>query len=132
MRVASHVTAVKRHAGQLLSKSAQTLTSPSTTVACTRMLQLVREAPSTGSLRIADVHNVLVLRPDGIGDVVMTGPFLRELRSALPYSRITLVVAPRALNFVETCPYVDRVLTLRIPPANVTVDSWWRPLSRRV
>lgn len=71
---------------------------------------------------------MLVVRPDGIGDVIMTGPFLRELKRACPQARITLVVAPHALNLVERSPYVDRVLTLRLPAAN----KWWRPLWRRL
>jgi heptosyltransferase-2 len=77
------------------------------------------------------VHDILVLRPDGVGDVVMTGPFLRELRRARPHARITLIVAPRALNLVQRCPHVDRVLTVQIPPPTAVVDTWWRPLARR-
>jgi heptosyltransferase-2 len=54
---------------------------------------------------------ILVIRLDEIGDVVMTTPFLRELRRNAPQDWITLVVNPHALNLVELCPYVDEVLT---------------------
>ena len=98
------------------------LTSPPVTVACTRLFQRVKDRDrSAGPSRVEDAHNILVLRADGVGDVVMTGPFLRELRRARPHARITLVVAPRALNLVQPCPYVDRVLTVR----NRRRMRWW-------
>lgn len=54
---------------------------------------------------------VLVVRLDEIGDVVMTTPFLRELRHNLPEASVTLVVKPSTRNLVELCPYVNEVLT---------------------
>jgi len=58
----------------------------------------------------ADAEKVLVVRLDEIGDVVMTSPFLRELRRNLPGAWITLVVKPSLVNLVELCPYVNEVL----------------------
>lgn len=57
------------------------------------------------------VQRVLVVRLDAVGDVIMTTPFLRELRRFLPGAWITLVVKPDLLNLVELCPYVNEVLT---------------------
>ncbi|RLA94641.1 MAG: hypothetical protein DRG83_19500, partial [Deltaproteobacteria bacterium] len=57
------------------------------------------------------VKRVLVVRLDEIGDVVMTAPFLRELRRNLPHAWITLVVQPQVFNLVELCPYTNEVLT---------------------
>jgi heptosyltransferase-2 len=54
---------------------------------------------------------VLVVRLDEIGDVVMTTPFLRELRQTLPEASITLLVKPSIRNLVALCPYVNEVLT---------------------
>jgi heptosyltransferase-2 len=51
-----------------------------------------------------------VVRPDEIGDVVLTSPFLRELRHNLPAAWITLVVKPALANLVEHCPYVNEVV----------------------
>lgn len=65
---------------------------------------------------VADVRRVLVVRLDAIGDMVLTTPFLRELRRALPEACITLVVARKTFNLVEFCPYVNEVLALA-PPA---------------
>ncbi len=59
---------------------------------------------------LAAVRSVLVVRLDEIGDMVLTTPFLRELRRNLPHASITLVVRPELFNLVALCPYVDRVL----------------------
>lgn len=40
------------------------------------------------------VRRLLVIRNDRIGDLVLTSPFLRELRRNFPSSHITLLVAP--------------------------------------
>lgn len=54
---------------------------------------------------------ILVVRLDEIGDMVLTTPFLRELRRNAPSAWVTLVVKPQVLNLVELCPYVNEVLT---------------------
>ena len=53
---------------------------------------------------------ILVVRPDAIGDMVLTIPFLRELRKNCPQCHITLVCNPSIYNLVELCPYVDDFL----------------------
>lgn len=60
---------------------------------------------------LSQVKRVLVVRLDEIGDVVMTTPFLRELRRNLPYAWITLVVKPPVYNIMELCPYINEVIT---------------------
>ena len=62
-------------------------------------------------INLAQVKRILVVRLDEIGDVVMTTPFLRELRRNLLDAWITLVVKPSVYNLVELCPYVNEVLT---------------------
>jgi ADP-heptose:LPS heptosyltransferase len=60
---------------------------------------------------LSRVGSVLVVRPDEIGDVILTSPFLRELRKHLPSAGISLVVKPGVRNLVEHCPYVNEILT---------------------
>jgi ADP-heptose:LPS heptosyltransferase len=129
MKLRSQVVLRRKTVARLLTRCVVALTSPSVTAAWIRPVMWARRLPhlKRGSL-ITDTRRILILRPDGVGDVVMTGPLLRELRRARPDAHITLVVRPEVLNLVETCPYVNEVLTLRLPP-----DSrWWRPLSRRL
>ena len=82
----------------------------------------------------SQIKRILILRLDGIGDVVMNIAFLRELRQNLPDAWITLVVKPAVHNLVELCPYVNEVLTYDF---NVPGSSWrwmqhiFKPLSRR-
>ena len=74
-----------------------------------------RAASSPTSL--CQARRILMVRLDGIGDVVLTTPFLRQLRRAAPLAKITLLVQPFVLNLVERCPYVDEVLIFdpRVP-----------------
>jgi ADP-heptose:LPS heptosyltransferase len=60
---------------------------------------------------LSRTQRILVVRLDAIGDVVMTTPFLRELRRNLPDARITLVVNPNTYDLVRTCPYVDEIFS---------------------
>ena len=59
----------------------------------------------------APVKNILVVRLDAIGDMILTSGFLRELRKNFPQAHITLVVSPLVFPIVEMCPYVNEVLS---------------------
>jgi ADP-heptose:LPS heptosyltransferase len=121
-------TYARRKIAQLLSRSVAGLASPSVSAVWMRALMHLRGLV-TIHVRTYDgeVRSILVIRPDAIGDVVMTGPFLRELRRAYPKAKISLIVGPGTANLVETCPHIDRVLINRLPP----LTRWWHPISRR-
>lgn len=76
---------------------------------------------------LASLRSILVIRLDEAGDVVMTSPFLRELRHNTPRARITLVVKPQVRELVERCPYVDEVLTYD-PAARGELRRHWNAL----
>jgi ADP-heptose:LPS heptosyltransferase len=61
------------------------------------------------NIELSKIKSVLIIRLDAIGDVVMTTPFLRELKRNLPSPHITLLVSPDVYNLVELCPYVNEV-----------------------
>jgi heptosyltransferase-2 len=75
--------------------------------------------PKTPALRsqplpdLRELRSILVLRLDHAGDVILTVPFLRELRRNCPQARITLAIAPATRNLVELCPYIN---DLRLVP----------------
>ena len=76
------------------------------------IIQYIFEFKFKNSYRINNkAKNFLILRLDEIGDVVMTTPFIRELRSNFPKANITLIVKPQTYNLVELCPHVDKILT---------------------
>ena len=60
---------------------------------------------------LSDARRVLVVRLDQIGDLVLTTPFLRELKRNAPLARITLVVKPELREMALILPSVDEVLT---------------------
>jgi ADP-heptose:LPS heptosyltransferase len=55
------------------------------------------------------IERILVVRLDGVGDLVMTSGFLRVLRGLFPKARVVLVVKKELVNLVELCPYVDAI-----------------------
>ncbi len=63
-----------------------------------------------GPVDLREAEDVLVVRLDDIGDMVLTTPMLRQLRAAAPQAWITLVVTSSVKDLVERCPYVDQVL----------------------
>ena len=54
--------------------------------------------------------NILVIRIDVLGDMLMTIPFLRELRKNYPNSKITLLLHKQNYELMKTCPYITRLL----------------------
>jgi ADP-heptose:LPS heptosyltransferase len=58
------------------------------------------------------VKKILVLRPDRIGDLVLTTPLLENLRKAYPAARIDLLVRPYLKELAECIDTVDRVILL--------------------
>lgn len=60
------------------------------------------------------VRNLLVVRLDNTGDVVMLGPALRALRTALPTSRITLLASPAGATAAALLPTIDAVISWRV------------------
>ena len=60
----------------------------------------------------ADSLNILVVRTDRIGDVVLSTPVLASLRAARPNWKISFLVRPALAPLLEGHPDVDRVITL--------------------
>lgn len=59
------------------------------------------------------VRQLLVVRLDNLGDVVLCTPLLRALRRSLPDARITLLASPAGAAAAPLLPDVDEVRTLR-------------------
>lgn len=58
-------------------------------------------------------RNILAIRLDNIGDVVMLGPSLRAVKEASPDARITLLASPAGATAGPMLPWVDDVIELR-------------------
>lgn len=76
------------------------------------LLRAEQEFQRLGYRKInAGVENILIVRFDAIGDMILTSGFIREVRRNFPKARITLVAHSEVYSVVEICPYVDEVLT---------------------
>lgn len=62
--------------------------------------------------------NILILRPDNIGDVVLFSGALQHIRIRYPEAHITLAVQAHIINLVELCPHIDAL----VPVEQLT---WW-------
>lgn len=69
-----------------------------------------RVAAPAGAVDLASVRDVLVLRLDRIGDVLMTLPALADLRRALPQARIRLAVGRWSEEVARMAPVDDVIL----------------------
>lgn len=55
------------------------------------------------------VENILIVRLDSIGDMILTSGFIREVRRNFPKANITLVIFPTTYQVVKLCPYVNEI-----------------------
>lgn len=53
---------------------------------------------------------ILVVRYRFIGDMILTIPFLRNLRYANPDAQIDMLVSPNSGEVIENCPYVNNFI----------------------
>ena len=59
-----------------------------------------------------ECRRILVIRPDEIGDVVLTSAFFRNLRRSAPKAQITVVTNEVCRPLLEDCPYASEVHAL--------------------
>ena len=60
-----------------------------------------------------NARNILAVRLDNIGDVVMLAPALRAIKETSPAARLTLLASPAGSSAAALLPWVDDVMTLR-------------------
>lgn len=58
--------------------------------------------------------NVLIVRPDGIGDVLLSLPVATQLRELVPGVRVEFLTSPPVAPLLEHHPDVDAVRTIRL------------------
>ena len=71
--------------------------------------------------------NILAVRLDSIGDVLMTTPALRAVKQSRPGRRVTLLTSPSGAEAAALVPEVDRVIVYEAPWMKATAP---RPDSR--
>ena len=58
---------------------------------------------------------ILLVRPDHLGDLVMTTPILDALKEALPEAQLTMMVGPWSSEIVARHPALERLITCAFP-----------------
>lgn len=64
---------------------------------------------------LAATPRILLVRPDHLGDLLMTTPVLHALKQQAPNAHITIMVGPWSSEIVARHPGIDRVLTCPFP-----------------
>ena len=59
-------------------------------------------------------ERILVMRWDGLGDMIRFSPFLRELRRLYPTAHIALVCGKHNVIQTEYCPYIDEIVSVPV------------------
>lgn len=62
-----------------------------------------------------DARNILCVRLDAFGDVLMTEPALRALKQFSPARKITLLTSPAGAAAAALLPYLDDIIVSRVP-----------------
>ncbi|GHO83084.1 glycosyltransferase family 9 protein [Dictyobacter formicarum] len=58
---------------------------------------------------------ILLVRPDHLGDLIMTTPILQAIKEQLPDAQLTMMIGPWSSEVVAHHPAVDRLLTCPFP-----------------
>lgn len=68
-----------------------------------------------GAERWRAARRVLLVRPDNLGDVLMTTPAFAAVRESLPGSRLSLLAAPSAGALRPHLPLLDEIIAADLP-----------------
>ncbi|OGX27755.1 MAG: hypothetical protein A2787_03780 [Omnitrophica WOR_2 bacterium RIFCSPHIGHO2_01_FULL_48_9] len=74
-------------------------------------------------------QNILIVRTDRIGDVILTTPALEAVRKNFPQAKISVLVAPLTKDLVAGNPYVNEVLVDDRKGVHRGVVGFWRMVS---
>ncbi len=62
-----------------------------------------------------ETPRILLIRPDHLGDLIMTTPVFHALKQQAPNAHISVMVGPWSSELIERHPDIDRVLTCPFP-----------------
>jgi len=89
------------------------------------ILELVAYTPLPSSKR-QSTQRILLIRPDHLGDVLLTTPAIHALRAALPDVELHALVGPWSAEAIAGYPDLDAVLTLPFPAFSRRPGGNWR------
>ena len=72
---------------------------------------------------------ILLIRPDHLGDLLLTTPVLHALKTRAPDVRITMMAGPWSSEIVARHPDIDDVITFPFPGFRRATQKLWTPYS---
>jgi rfaE bifunctional protein kinase chain/domain len=83
-----------------------------------------RSGPFAGATmldeRWRDARNIVLIRLDNLGDVLLTTPAFHAVKETLPEARLTLLASPVGAQVAELDPDIDEVMVYQSPQ----MDTW--------
>jgi len=73
-----------------------------------------RKATQTAD-KTLETPRILLVRPDHLGDLIMTTPVFHALKQQAPNTHISVMVGPWSSEVIERHPDIDRILTCPFP-----------------
>src|SRR5262249_12573306 len=86
-----------------------------------------RAAARHASLPLPGTTHILLIRPDHLGDLLLTTPVLHALKTRAPGTRITMMVGPWSSEIVARHPDIDNVTTFAFPGFQRGPQKPWTP-----
>ncbi|MFQ3534576.1 MAG: glycosyltransferase family 9 protein [Aggregatilineales bacterium] len=92
------------------------------------LLRLIAKLP-VGRARRTDPKTILLIRPDHIGDAVLSMPAIRMLRALQPDSRLIALCGAWSAEVFAAYPEIDQVITLPFPSfaRGASKGTLWSP-----
>jgi len=59
---------------------------------------------------MSEFKNILIVRTDRMGDVVLTTPSIKALRKTYPKAKISILLAPSTRDLIDGNPNIDEIL----------------------
>lgn len=69
--------------------------------------------PTPVPIDFSKISNVLVVRPDRLGDVVLSTPVYESLKRSFPHLKITAMVNPIQAGILEDNPHLHKIILMR-------------------
>ncbi len=86
-----------------------------------------RTAVQRTRLPLPETARILLIRPDHLGDLLLTTPVLHALKTLAPDARITMMVGPWSSEIVARHPDIDNVITFPFPGFQRALQKLWTP-----
>lgn len=120
-----HAALARRNAALAAQRHTRTLREQARSL----LLRLIAALPVPSAQ--SDGRTILLVRPDHLGDVLLTGPAIEALSRAAPGARLVALVGPWSAGVISAFPQVDLTLTLPFPgfarrPGGISARPYWQ------